>query len=179
MKKSTGGLFARRNPLISSIQVTPHPPPCGPPSPRGEGSDFDFYPSPAGERGDRKAVGEGSLRAWPKRFFHTFSAFPRRLLSLPFFISNRRGCTSLWSFYVLSRTATQLNGGGWPRHGKAVTPKWLLLDVKATYEFDKGVKGGLNSDQDTVNRKSAATGNSKRSLRSRRVEKNSTSRFST
>jgi hypothetical protein len=40
---------------------TPHPPPCGSPSPQGRGFLFDLISLSLGERGDRKAVGEGSL----------------------------------------------------------------------------------------------------------------------
>src|SRR5271157_716605 len=41
---------------------TPHPPPCGPPSPQGRGIEIRITTLNRGERGDRKAVGEGSFR---------------------------------------------------------------------------------------------------------------------
>src|SRR5271157_596218 len=40
---------------------TPHPPPCGPPSPQWRGIEIRIEALSPGERGDRKAVGEGSI----------------------------------------------------------------------------------------------------------------------
>src|SRR5271157_1557537 len=46
------------------MKKTPHPPPCGPPSPQGRGIEIKITALSQGERGDRKAVGEGSLRGY-------------------------------------------------------------------------------------------------------------------
>jgi hypothetical protein len=46
---SKGGMSkagVRQSPI--GLKGTPHPPPCGPPSPLGEGGGFSFYPSPLG-----------------------------------------------------------------------------------------------------------------------------------
>jgi len=49
----------RQSPI--GLKGIPHPPPCGPPSPLGEGGGFSFYPSPLG-RG-------GTARRWVRGLF--------------------------------------------------------------------------------------------------------------
>src|SRR5271157_406366 len=47
-----------------ATEKTPHPPPCGPPSPQRRGIEIKITALSRRERGDRKAVGEGSLRGY-------------------------------------------------------------------------------------------------------------------
>jgi hypothetical protein len=58
---------------------TPHPPPCGPPSPLARGKQIKTIALSLGERGDRKAVGEGAFPV-PSDFDGTLF-FPRRGLT--------------------------------------------------------------------------------------------------
>ena len=85
----------RQSPI--GLKGTPHPPPCGPPSPLGEGGGFSFYPSPLG-RG-------GTARRWVRGLFASNAFMAPEVCDTRDFDGTLRD-----SHILLSRVWSTLNG---------------------------------------------------------------------